>query len=118
MSILIKEMEMPISCTYCSMLEGDRDDGLCHAASRWLDDEEYWLWYQYPEGDVDVTKPSNCPLVPIPPHGRLIDADALKSAWDDSETGESFDAMSTPVPIIRALIDDAPTIIGTEDDNG
>lgn len=65
MSVLIKGMEMPESCNACRMLEGDRDDGLCHAASRWLDDDEYWLWYQYPEGDVDTSKPSNCPLIEI-----------------------------------------------------
>ena len=72
-------MEMPTMCSRCPMLGGDRDDGLCHAASRWLDDDEYWRWYQYPEGDIDDSKPVNCPLVPVPPHGRLIDADALKA---------------------------------------
>lgn len=78
MSILIKSMEMPKDCNTCPMLEGDRLDGLCHAASRWLDDDEYWRWYLYPEGDVDDSKPLNCPLVEVPtPHGRLIDADEL-----------------------------------------
>lgn len=72
MSVLIKGVEMPKSCAYCPMLEGDRDDGLCHAASRWLDDEEHWLWYQYPDGDIDTSKPVNCPLISVPPHGRLI----------------------------------------------
>lgn len=77
MSILIKGMEIPPSCSRCLMLEGDRMDGLCHAASRWLDDDEFWTWYVYPEGDMDDSKPCNCPLVPVPEHGRLIDADAL-----------------------------------------
>ena len=95
MSILIKEMDLPKSCAYCPMLEGDRDDGLCHAASRWLDDEEYWLWYQYPEGDIDTSKPSNCPLIPVPSHGRLIDADKLCELCDImadkcDEIGESI----------------------------
>ena len=66
MSVLIKGMEMPESCNACRLLEGDRDDGLCHAANRWLDDDEYWLWHQYPEGDVDTSKPSNCPLIDVP----------------------------------------------------
>lgn len=82
MSILIKGMEMPTSCSVCPMLEGDRMDGLCHAASRWLDDDEYWTWYVYPEGDVDDSKPCNCPLVPVPPHGDLIDADKLVELCD------------------------------------
>lgn len=75
MGVYIKGMEMPPNCSRCPMLEGDRMDGLCHAASRWLDDDEFWTWYVYTEGDVDDSKPCNCPLVPVPLHGRLIDAD-------------------------------------------
>lgn len=78
MSVLIKGMEIPKSCWQCQLLEGHRDDGLCKAANRWLDDDEYFGWYQYPDGDIDINKPLNCPLVEVPtPHGRLIDADAL-----------------------------------------
>ena len=66
--VYIKGLEMPTSCSVCPMLEGDRMDGLCHAASRWLDDEEYWTWYVYPEGDMDDSKPCNCPLI-----GRLTE---------------------------------------------
>ena len=66
MGIYIKGMEMPTSCRACRFLEGDHFDGLCHAAERWLDDDEYWTWYVYPEGDVDTSKPCNCPLVPVP----------------------------------------------------
>lgn len=77
MSIIIPGMKMPKNCATCQMLEGDKGDGLCHAASRWLDDDEYWTWYVYPEGDLDDSKPCNCPLIELPPHGRLIDADAL-----------------------------------------
>lgn len=86
MSVLIKGMEMPTSCSRCPMLEGDRLDGLCHAASKWLDDDEHWAWYVYPEGDMDDSKPCNCPLVEIPPHGDLIDRDALPTSrveWED-----------------------------------
>lgn len=90
MSVLIKGMEMPKSCIACPMLEGDRMDGLCHAVSRWLDDDEYWTWYLYPEGDMDDSKPCNCPLVPVPtPHGRLIDAGELEDKLD-AWTRENF----------------------------
>ena len=65
MSILIKGMEMPKRCDECQMLEGSADDGLCHAAHRWLDDDCF-SWYQYPEGDVDTSKPINCPLIEAP----------------------------------------------------
>ena len=100
MSIYIKGMETPTSCSSCSMLEGDRMDGLCHAASRWLDDEEFWTWYVYPEGDMDDSKPCNCPLIPIPDHGRLIDADALVRDNGIKEIPEYYE-----------VVCDAPTII-------
>jgi hypothetical protein len=77
MGVYIKGMEMPTSCSVCPMLEGDRLDGLCHAASKWLDDDEHWTWFVFPEGDMDDSKPCNCPLIPVPPHGRLGDLDAL-----------------------------------------
>lgn len=82
--IYIKGMEMPTSCAACPMLEGDRMDGLCHAASRWLDDDEHWLWYVYPEGDVDDSKPCNCPLFPVPDHGDLIDRETVRDYWLDA----------------------------------
>lgn len=76
MSILIKGMKMPKECAKCRLLEGDTMDGLCHGAEKWLDDD-YFRWGLYAEGDIDDSKPLNCPLVEIPtPHGRLIDADA------------------------------------------
>ena len=81
MSILIKGMKMPTSCSVCPMLEGDRMDGLCHAASKWLDDDEHWTWYVYPEGDMDDSKPCNCPLVEIQPHGDLIDREEVKRSF-------------------------------------
>lgn len=56
MSILIKGMEMPTSCGNCFF------DTHC-------DNWRLRNWGAPP--------PDDCPLVPVPPHGRLIDADAL-----------------------------------------
>jgi hypothetical protein len=114
MGVYIKGMEMPTSCTVCPMLEGDRLDGLCHAASKWLDDDEHWTWYVYPEGDMDDSKPCNCPLVPVPEHGRLIDA-------SEKIRVQMYDDMTEDYHIAEMTIDDllsqgwveadAPTII-------
>ena len=121
MSVLIKGMEMPTNCSVCPMLEGDRMDGLCHAASKWLDDDEHWTWYAYPEGDIDDSKPCNCPLVPVPKHGRLIDADALedrcsrqaRNEWNKS-TGTNWGyAYAT----FESDVEDAPTIIESEEED-
>lgn len=58
MSILIKDMEMPESCNDCIFDTW----GLC-------------LINANLEGKDEHTH--SCPLVPVPEHGRLIDADAL-----------------------------------------
>ena len=118
MSILIPGVEMPTSCSRCPMLEGDRLDGLCHAASRWLDDDEYWTWYVYPEGDMDDSKPCNCPLVPVPEHGRLIDADADVYNYITTWRCNCSDFGSQTVMAVDDL-QYLPTIIPAEEvDNG
>jgi len=60
MSILIKGMETPKDCWNCRF--ADTEEGGC-------------LVDQKTHGDWD--EPDECPLVPVPPHGRLIDADEL-----------------------------------------
>ena len=59
--------------------------------------------------------------VELPPHGRLIDADALRLLYDfngyeptGDMTEEEFDRLMCRLPVIRANIDDAPTIIEGE----
>ena len=44
-----------------------------------------------------------CEIVPVPPHGRLIDADALKKYLEDNWIPANFD-----------VIDNAPTVIPAE----
>lgn len=114
MSILIDGIDMPKCCEGCRMLDGRHDDGFCHAAQRWLDDDGYWLWHQYTEGDIDDSKPVNCPLVPVPPHGRLIDADALKahySWWAGGTEEHTLDEMKS---LFDTIIDLQPTIANGE----
>lgn len=115
MSILIKGMEMPKSCSACPMC--DRMDWLCHATRRWLDDDEYWTWYVYPEGDTDDSKPCNCPLVEVPPHGDLIDVDALldmiESAKQDDP--EIADVYEDDRQIVLDWLTAAPTVIEREE---
>lgn len=58
MSVYIKGMEMPTSCRACMFSRTD---------IRNVD------WCVLTEKDL----PCDCPLVPVPKHGRLIDADAM-----------------------------------------
>lgn len=60
MGVYIKDMEMPKSCWECHF--GHGDTGVCV-----VDFKNHGDW----------NEPQNCPLVPVPPHGRLIDADAV-----------------------------------------
>ena len=60
MSVLIKNMEMPKNCHECPLL--------------------------YVTSICDGSMP--CPLVTVPPHGRLIDADALEKDIDKYIGGE------------------------------
>lgn len=68
MSILIKgmEMEMPRNCWECEFNKStfDRMD-FCTLTNK-----------QYNWGLSE--RPSDCPLIEVPPHGRLIDVDKLE----------------------------------------
>ena len=112
--ILIRGMEEPPSCSACRMLDGDTDYGFCHAANKWFDDE-WFRWYQYPDGDIATDKPLNCPLVPIPAgHGRIVDAaeileKANNSPWFDGDVAELGLLLGSEVTTI------APAEGGTDD---
>ena len=67
MSVLILDMKFPKTCAACE-----------------------WSRYSFPNAwcgrthkttDVDIAKngrPDDCPLVPVPPHGRLIDENEVR----------------------------------------
>ena len=98
MSILIKGMEMPMRCADCWLMDGN--DGWCSAC------RGKHLVCDYRYGIKD--RPEWCPLVPIPPHGRLIDADAL-----DDVLMKLADNTYTPKVFASWLTyeENAPTII-------
>ena len=79
MSVLIKGMKMPEYCDHCPFDIW----GTCAVDSD--------IICTFPP----VTRASACPLVEVPPHGRLIDADALFDKvfdyyGEDSETAENW----------------------------
>ena len=112
MSVLIKGMKMPTSCSECAL---NYDCFKCIVTGTPFFDHEQNF-------DDETTCLDNCPLVEIPPHGRLIDADALRLLYDFSGykptgdmTEEEFDRLMYRLPVIRAIIDEAPTIIEAEE---
>lgn len=79
MGIYIKGMEMPTRCENCLMITTDcNSDYICsvldeYIPMKWEKIENYYGFYNketYP-------KPDWCPLVEVPPHGDLIDRDAI-----------------------------------------
>ena len=70
MGVYIKGMEMPTNCLGCRFLELSPEHGdFCVLTKQ--------VHFRF------KNRPNDCPLVPVPDHGRLIDADALKTMWDD-----------------------------------
>jgi hypothetical protein len=101
MSILIKGMEMPTSCP-CEVLGIGYDLYCSFAGGIPARVKEYYECCQ------NGTRPSWCPLVPVPPHGRLIDADALIS----NHTIDKYDCSEV---ISVEDIRNAPAIIPAEE---
>lgn len=67
MSILIKGMEMPKSCEVCPL--GAEVDTVYETAMGCR------INFKMRSKGNNDNRPEWCPLVPVPPHGRLIDAD-------------------------------------------
>ena len=101
MNILIKGMAMPSRCCECvlSKLSPTGERLICN--------------YTLSTVPWDETPLTDCPLVPVPPHGRLIDAAALKASLVFAEETADW-----AVPALRAVlmvIDEMPTIIPAEE---
>lgn len=104
MSILIKGMDMPISCEKCPLCY---DYLYCS-----IDDRLHMFLYN---------RHPNCPLVEIPtPHGRLIDGEKLRATlrrWTEDEWNQKASPVSWAYAYedLIDLIDDAPTILEAEE---
>ena len=100
------DVKFPKACEHCHFYDGL----LCCVLDTYLHDPE--------------NKQEDCPLIPVPEHGRLIDADALmlkiqdyieEYGWETDENGwhnEKWCAMKET----EMAINDAPTIIPADKD--
>lgn len=97
MSILIQGMEMPENCAVCPIRSWNGEDDIC------------------PFSKVEalpIGRQVKCPLIEIPLHGRLIDADAIKEKIDHQRPGRMYeDAWAL------TIIDDAPTVLPADKEN-
>jgi hypothetical protein len=96
MSVLVKGMKMPNGCKECHFRLSTGLGDACALLRK----------------NISATVErggfhSDCPLIELPPHGRLIDADALLSS---DLGGEPFKS------VIRRVLMQTPTIIEAEVD--
>lgn len=92
MSVYIKGMEMPTRCEdcFCYRHNAEYDYAYCNISSvKVLGNANERL--------------NNCPLVPVPEHGRTIDADALAERFWDNQCYFT--------EAIKTKLQTAPTII-------
>ena len=101
---------MPKSCAECDFIVCD-------------DEYEFECWCPIIRNNVEeytADKPASCPLVEVPPHGRLIDVDKLlerikrdlstKCIYTDEEK-----AYQAAVEDAEFITECAPTVIESED---
>lgn len=114
MSIVIPGMEMPKSCEICPFVDDDfLEDyfGLCCSLTK-----------ERPHGHERL---DTCPLIELPPHGRLCDLDSLKEIFADELNRykqiplDNDDKQETALLHLESamrIITNAPTIIPAEEE--
>lgn len=96
MGVYIQGMEMPFTCLTCDFLKYAAGAGdFCSLTKR--------RQFRF------KNRPEDCPLIEVPPHGRMIDADALLD--DVRKHSESYFADD----FAHEWADKAPTIIPAEE---
>lgn len=101
--ILIRGMEMPQRCKACRF---------CGFGGR-RSELNVCMFTGESQPKLSQERMSKCPLVPVPPHGRLIDADAIEYTYttargnDDGHNWRIF-------AVGQDEVDDMPTIVPAE----
>ena len=104
------DVKFPKACEHCHFYDGL----LCCVLDTYIHDPE--------------NKQEDCPLVPVPPHGRLIDADALMHEFEKAQRtmaqhGREYSCsfmssgqeLSTEWYCVEDMLEAAPTIIPAEE---
>ena len=114
MSVLVKGMEMPkscMNCMFCGFAGANCELDTCLITGN-------------AQKHIPHSKMPDCPLVPIPPHGRLIDADELEvqDGWLRDSKYFAQESSHTHITFVYSSdIYNAPTVIPADkdgEDNG
>lgn len=112
--ILIRGMEMPTGCASCDFAIYKADSAYHYC---------FWLKQVFVKPDARL---KSCPLHELPPHGDLIDRDALLAEYERDERAAdehgrefsfSFDsggARCTEWGIVQQKLMDAPVVVPAE----
>jgi len=107
MGVYLPNMEMPKNCFDCMFHWHGDGTTYCLAQSKMHDLHHIkWQCKGYEE-QMKYREPT-CPLISVPPHGRLIDADAIP--WIEGK-----DEQDKPVYLLlKFQVEELPTIIESE----
>ena len=111
--VYINGMEMPKNCEECPVCDYEQGECLVNPGS-------FVKWEQR------LVRQSWCPLVPVPDHGRLIDADAMSEKDNDDfsaaiETAVGFATKQLMIMAhaqLQKAIEIQPTIIPADKEAG
>lgn len=102
MGLFIKNMEMPESCYYCPFADGSWGCSPPHKKRCLITGKDMPVDERFVQQNQ-----VKCPIIEVPPHGDLIDRDALTEVF--SECHDDW---------VKHQVEIAPTIIEAEDENG
>ena len=103
--VLVKNMDLPIDCVICPLCRILFDEFNCRATGEWF------------EIDDKVHRRDDCPLVEVPKHGRLIDADAFIKQNEEGfeeplmQGEDQIGIREIPMDAVSMAIANAPTIL-------
>lgn len=103
MAILIKNLDVPKSCSECHFHQSGYPD-----------------WCDFPTTikDLDQTdvRPHWCPLIPVASHGRLIDVDAMEREMSNTVQGNirSYPYSDTTWETAFLWLDHQPTVFSAD----
>ena len=103
--MILINMEMPVNCRTCRFHRQWDGDTELHC----LVDGEIW------QNFYEKNRHPDCPLIEVPPHGRLIDADDLRKKYFCGEYIR-HDLITVPAENILYHIDIATTVIPADKD--
>lgn len=106
--LLIKGVKMPQGCRQCHFKEwtNSRAGWFCPLRHKFLSMRVI----------IQDKRYGDCPLVEIPPHGRLIDSDKLVRHMEERQQRLNDDEALWELSVVDTFLSDAPTVIESEEE--